>query len=54
MSTQNILLFFIIFVIIFLLAWLYWANKKMLDKGIHDELNKKMKKKKNKEKWYLE
>ena len=49
---KSLLLFVIMLVFALIGGYLYVANKKMMDAGIHEQLNKK--RKKNKETWSID
>ena len=47
-SPKYILMFFIVIIVICFAGFMYIGNKKMMESGIHQKLNKKSHKKKSK------
>ena len=54
LSPKYIIGYFIVVIVLIFVGFMYVANKKMIQSGIHEKMNKKSKKKKSKENWSLD
>lgn len=48
------ILFFVVLIFFLFAGYMYYANKKMIESGVHSKLNKKASKKKLKQNWSID
>ena len=53
-SPKYMILFFVVLIFFSFAGYMYFANKKMIESGVHSKLNKKSSKKKLKQNWSID